>query len=50
MENESVGISIFLSSYAIPAMVKEVDFLLVLKEIICSAKKSEEQGCDFRQS
>lgn len=33
MANESEGIFIFLSSYVIPAIVKEAGFLLILNEI-----------------
>lgn len=44
MANESVGIYIFLSSYVIPTMVKEVDFRLVLNEIISSAKSQKSKG------
>lgn len=44
MANENVGISIFSSSYVFPAMVKEVDFLLILNEMICSAKSQKSRG------
>lgn len=44
MANESEGIFIFLSSYVIPAIVKEVGFLLILNEMICSAKSQKNRG------